>query len=469
MKKTDAITKPIEREIIENFVEEITKRRRDENIKPKKMVIFFRNDDLNNFERIIYEVPIELLRYRKNNGRISSDVMSYEKDKSPLLEESENAQKILRKFLEDKDPEKTKELINSIRHRGQKEPAIITKDGFLINGNRRKVALEKLYKKTKEEKFRWMKVVILPGKNDQGGPPTLKEIEQIENRYQLQSEGKSEYYKFDRALSIRNKIKLGMCLEEQLGDDPNYMGLSEKEFKKEVKKCQEEYFEPLKCIDRYLEILDRPGRYDTISTGITDREGRWQAFFDYYTHVRKKLDDVNQRINLNIDEDEKGHVEEISFKIIRKRDFPDLPKVHQIMRELPKWLENTDSKNELFKLLGIDFKLPREECFDEEGKEISEREKDLKWSSRNQTELISYTKKAKRLYDNQKEKDTPLTLLEDALKKLKHKNMDPEAIDCTNLNKAIKLAEEIKKCANKLRKEFYHLMKNGSKSKRLIH
>ena len=132
--------------------------------------------------------------------------MSYEKDKSPLLEKSENAQKIVRKFLEDKDPEKTKELINSIRHMGQKEPAIITKDGFLINGNRRKVALEKLHEKTKEEKFKWMKVVILPGKNDPGGPPTLKEIEQIENRYQLQSEGKSEYYNFDRALSIRNKI-----------------------------------------------------------------------------------------------------------------------------------------------------------------------------------------------------------------------------------------------------------------------
>lgn len=469
MKKTDAITKPIEREIIENFVKEINRKKRYDVIKPKKMVIFFRNEHLKNIERMIYEVPIELLRYRKNNGRISSDVMSYEKDKSKLLEKSEDAQKILRKFLENKDPEKTKVLIKSIRHIGQKEPAIITKDGFLINGNRRKVALEKLYEKTKEEKFRWMKVVILPGENDPGGPPTLIEIEQIENRYQLQSEGKSEYYKFDRALSIRNKIKLGMCLEEQLKDDPNYMGLSEKEFMKEVKKCQEEYFEPLKCIDRYLEMLDRPGRYDTVSTGITDREGRWQAFFDYCAHVRKKLDDVKERINLNINEDETGHVEEISFKIIRKRDFPDLPKVHQIMRELPKWLKNTDSKNELFKLLEIDFKLPREECFDEEGKEISEREKDLKWSSRNQTELISYTKKAKRLYDNQREKDTPLTLLEDALKKLKHNNMEPEVIDYTNLNKAIKLAEKIEKCANNLRKEFFHLMKNGNKSKRLIH
>ena len=48
-----------------------------------------------------------------------------------------------------------------------------------------------------DDKFQTMKVVVLPGKTDEGGPPTLKEIEQIENRYQLQTEGKAEYYGFD--------------------------------------------------------------------------------------------------------------------------------------------------------------------------------------------------------------------------------------------------------------------------------
>ena len=36
------------------------------------------------------------------------------------------------------------------------------------------------------------KAVILPGKDDVGGPSTLLESEQIENRYQLQSDGKAE-------------------------------------------------------------------------------------------------------------------------------------------------------------------------------------------------------------------------------------------------------------------------------------
>ena len=47
--------------------------------------------------------------------------------------------------------------------------------------------------------------------------------------------------------------------------------------------------------------------------------------------------------------------------------------------------------------------------------------------------------------------------------------MEPETIDYTNLNKAIKLAEEIEKYSSKLRKVFFHLMKNGNKSKRLTH
>ena len=295
MTDTNLITKPAIREIIEDFAKEIKQRRR-EGAKPLTEVIYFRNEHQKNIERKVWEVPTELLRFRKDNGRIASDVLSYEKDRGPLLEKSEEAQTKLRKFLENKDPEKTNELTNSILHSGQREPAIVTADGFLINGNRRKVALERLYEENKDERFKWMKVVILPSIEDEGGPPTLKEIEQIENRYQLQSEGKAEYYKFDRALSIRRKINLGMTLEEQLRDDPNYTKLAPKEFQKVIQQYEEEYLEPLNCIDRYLDQLGRSGLYYTVSTGISDREGRWQAFLDYYKHLRKKLDDDRKRI-----------------------------------------------------------------------------------------------------------------------------------------------------------------------------
>src|SRR3972149_1475281 len=154
------ISKPPERPIIEDFAKEIEARAIVAD-PPAEEVIYFRNWHIIRKKSPVKLVPVEKLRYRKDNGRIASDVLSYEKLNGTLIEKDENAQMILKKFLDEKDSEKTNELMNSIRHSSQREPAVITSDGFLINGNRRKLALEKLYEDTKEERFKWMRVVIL--------------------------------------------------------------------------------------------------------------------------------------------------------------------------------------------------------------------------------------------------------------------------------------------------------------------
>ncbi len=74
----DRITKLKEREIIDNFAREIEKAKRP-GPKPATAVIDFRTERADGHERPVYHVPIGLLRYRKDNGRISSDVSSYEK------------------------------------------------------------------------------------------------------------------------------------------------------------------------------------------------------------------------------------------------------------------------------------------------------------------------------------------------------------------------------------------------------
>jgi len=459
----DFITKPAIRKIIDDFAQDI-EQNKQKGAKPSMEIIYFRNWAGNNEEQQVWEVPIELLRYRKENGRIKSDVLSFERNHGPLSETSEESQQIIRKFLEDKDPEKNKELVNSIKHTGQRNAAIITADGFLINGNRRKVALEKLLEEEKDVKYRWMKVIILPGKDDpRGAPPEIKEIQQVENRYQLQSLGISEYYKFDKAITMRDNARIGMSISEQLNDDPNYYNLSEKEFKREVKKHKEEFIAPLECIERYLSELGRDGLYETISTGISDREGRWQAFLDYSKHVRKKLDDNYQREKMGVQEDETGDIEEIAFKIIRKREFPSMPKAHKIMRDLPKWIANNEAKKELYKLLEIEMSLPEEECFDEDGNEYNERKKDQIWGANHHETLIKHVKIAQRIVEQEKERETPLTLLDSALKKLEHENMDPSALTMEDIPKAMKLAKMVKDAADSLESDFYHLKKDWKK------
>ena len=354
------------REIISNFADEISKRKRS-SVKPKKAVIHFRTEDIDRTERAIVKVPIELLRFRKENGRIASDVYDYENTKGPLNENEEEGQNIIREFLEGKDLEKAEELRANIQRYGQKDPAIITCDGFIINGNRRKMVIEQLRSKyPQNENYQHMNVVILPGNDDEGGPPTLLEIEKVENKYQHQSEGKSEYYGFDKALSIRRKIEIGLSLEEQIKDDPLYANETEPVIKRAIKKHKSEYLKPLECIDRYLQQFQREKQYHTVSSGIGDKEGRWQAFVDYSNTYETKFKNENQRIKIGIQEDEIGTIEEAAFNIIRLRTVPAMPKVHKIMRDLHKYCDNHQGKKEILEIpKKVDPLLPDEEQFND--------------------------------------------------------------------------------------------------------
>jgi len=452
------------REIIDDFALEIQKRKVIGK-PPIRDVINFRNELRDGIEREIWYIPVGLLRYRKDNGRISSDVLDYEKSHGLLNETSEEAQKKIEFFLREKDKEKTKELTQAIQHEGQREPAIITCDGFLINGNRRKMVMESLSKKDPgNPKFNLMKVIILPGKNDVGGPPTLVEIEQIENRYQLQSEAKAEYYAFDRALSMRRKIELGMSLDAQLRDDPIYSGLPQRDFKKAVRKFEDEYLKPLECVDRYLQQLQREDLYSTVSTGLGDPEGRWQAFLDYYKFVYQKLIDEKKRIKIGVNEDEIGKVECVAFRIIRKRTFPNLPKAHEIMRNLSKCLENRDAKKELLKIIDIERDIPKHEKISADGKEYNERQIDEIWGKKHAPMLIAQVKKALTYVQYDKEQEAPLELLEIALKKLNHENLNIKNVRLSDMSKAMELARKIQERASTLESEFYNCQKDYKKN-----
>lgn len=456
------LTKPTVRDIIDHFAKEINDWKR-EGHKPEETVIDFRDDRKLQTLRKIWLIPLEFLLFRKDNGRISSDVLSYERNYGTIQETEEEGQQILRDFLKQKDPEKTEVLKRTILHDGQREPAIITCDGFLINGNRRKMVLEILNKEHPgNEDFKHMKVVILPGFETKDPQPTLLEIEEIENRYQLQSDGKAEYYSFDRALSIRRKCEIGLSLEEQLKDDPTYAGLSDKDFKKEVAKITAEYLNPLACIDKYLSFFNREGLYDLISSGQTDREGRWEAFKDYSKFFNGKLKNESFRVEHNISEDEIGELEDIAFKIIRYRNFEGLGRLNDLIRDLPSLIKN--SRKKLWALLDVPLDLPAEEYKDKDGVEIDEKAKDLKWSKAYKTEIFGNIKAAKQLSDNKYDKERPLDLLEAALAKLDHKDMNIASIAYCDFPQALKLTNAIQVRA----KELTHLLFEAQKERKKL-
>ena len=446
-----SITTDLKREIIKDFQEAIKEKRIPTD---QTAIMNFRNDILNKKQREIFSVDLNLLRYRRENGRISSSVLGYEKEKGFLHPDQEDAQRKIKEFLLGKDPEKTEELKKILKAEGQREPGIVTCDGFLINGNRRKAALEEIHKENpSDEQFTRMKVIILPGEGEEGGPPTLKEIEQIENRYQLQSDGKADYFGFDAALSIKQKIGIGFSLEEQLRDNPIYKNMPQREFKT-VLKNEERKLKALECIDRYLNMFNRDGQYQQIAKGIGDREGRWQAFVDY-ADIWNKLQKPRERMKHKIEDTDIEILEQVAFKAIRLRDIPSVEKkIHEIMRSLPiLWQHGKDAFIELNNNVEVD--IPDEDQVDSEGNQLPLPEIDNKWEAQFQNQISYQIKRAMKATAEEIEQQQPLNLLEDAYKKLIHRDMKVETINASDLDEAIKLTNNIKQKAVELGSEIF--------------
>jgi len=140
----------------------------------------------------------------------------------------------------------------------------------------------------------------------------------------------------------------------------------------------------------------------------------------------------------------------LHLKLFVKKDFPN-HKTHEVIRIMPKILANKDAKKELMKIKSVSNNLSENE--------YSENDKlqtiDKKWGNKNATTIIGSVKKAINIIEHEKEIETPLTLLDGALKKLNHENMVPEALDIFKIEDALKKSKEIQERAHILEKIFW--------------
>ncbi len=438
---------------------------RQEASPPKQDVIDYKNDLIVKRPSQIYELPVKELKYRKENGRIKAEVESYEKLNGILDESTDETQELLKGFLEKNDTEKKEILKQQIKHKGQLQPAIITCDGFLINGNRRKMIFEELYQQSHQDpKYENMRVIILPE------DVTVFDIKRIENRYQMQDEGKSEYLGLNRALTLRDNIKDGYSLEAQILDDPQYADKKGKDLQAIVREYEKEFLNPLKRVDEYLKTFNREGLYNTISEKSGDKEGRWQAFKDYSSFYHGTLENKAKLVDLKIKDSEVGKIENAVFKIIRKRNLnskdleSSLGKVHELIRKLPKYVKNQESKRHILKIAeeaGED--IPESMKYDKDGKKYDERDIDEKWGQLYKKEIVGNLIQAYKYVVNQEERDKPLELLEDALKKLRHDNLDVSTMDTNYYEKAMSLTKEISAEADRIYTDIDHARYNLKK------
>ena len=134
----------------------------------------YKNDLVTQNKRDVHLVLLEYLRYRADNARISDEINTFRQLERDLDEQDEDDQKLIGNWLKESDTEKFEVLRKDLKVNPQREVAIITCDGFLINGNRRRKVIETLYSETSDPKYQTMRVVILPSDDTDDDLATLR-------------------------------------------------------------------------------------------------------------------------------------------------------------------------------------------------------------------------------------------------------------------------------------------------------
>ena len=82
---------------------------------------------------IVYRIPLDYLVYNKYNGRIGSDVLSYEKQNGVLNAELNDDKAIIEKFLYESKVDRNKTTMDSLLKNGQQRYGIVTSDGTIVD------------------------------------------------------------------------------------------------------------------------------------------------------------------------------------------------------------------------------------------------------------------------------------------------------------------------------------------------
>ena len=395
----------------------------------------------------VFRIPYGCCRYRLENGRISIDITSDKASESPLTGDTREDQEKIASYLK-KDP-KNKVLKNLLKKDGQRDPAIITADGFLINGNRRRLLIEELYNETLEDRFKTLEVIILPGTGDPNRP-TIEDIAMLEYREQVESDGKSDYSGMAKALTIRNNVKNGVPLRKMMRGDPKYSNLAEKPFEREAVKLEKDTIGVLSVVDEYLKANKIDGNYRIVET-------RWDSFKELSQRVVLKLKDEEHLHKNQIEEDEVAEIVQACWAIMKIKNPKIIGKDKHVgfVRQINKWIKR--AKKDFLELADIP---------DVEDHITDPEERERAWEIEHAEKAESILKKVNALTIKGEEQEGPINKLEQILRMLDHKYLEEDKIEkmkLSELDDAIRITTNIQTANKDLQKIFFDKKQNSSR------
>lgn len=177
-----------------------------------------------------YRLPLEMTFYNIKNGRFAAEYANEIKKKNRQLDPTNSEDsKIIQNLLIGLDLKQSIILQDDLRQYGQKDPGIITHDGFVINGNRRRAVLEKLTLEGYSQ-FKFIVVAILPEH------VSSQDLWKIEAGIQLSRHVQLNYGPINELLKFKEGLDAGLRPIEMAKS--LYGGIDEKDIIKKLEQYQ---------------------------------------------------------------------------------------------------------------------------------------------------------------------------------------------------------------------------------------
>jgi hypothetical protein len=186
----------------------------------------------------VYEVPVELLRFNYLNGRIGTEIREFATTTGSNINDLD-VDKIndkIHKWIWDKSIGENNKTLEDIQEKRQINPGVITRDGIVVDGNRRFMIARELNKKGLNRQFL---TIILDDTYEDGGDNELQ-IKKLETEIQLGQDEKVKYGAIEQYIKIMDfvdnyiDVKSPKMTFEELVKLMNIKG-KEKELKKKYR------------------------------------------------------------------------------------------------------------------------------------------------------------------------------------------------------------------------------------------
>ena len=263
----------------------------------------------------VYRIPLDYLIYNKYNGRIGTDVLSYERQNGILDAEKDEERTLIERFLYESKKERNETTLKSLQQNRQQRYGIVTADGTIVDGNRRAMLLNRLFHKHAElgytyadvEHCRYFLAIILPDDAEE------KDIQQLETIYQMGEDDKLDYNPIEKYLKCKELKRLGFT-EENIA-----------EFMVEKPSQIRKWLSILKLMEEYLQEYD----YDGIYTRLEKTEGPFVDLDGYIDSYEKRGANV-RNVDWNYTDSDISDLKRVCFDYIRARyegkEFRDIAK-----------------------------------------------------------------------------------------------------------------------------------------------